>query len=317
MQKKILFHLTTWLFFCQGYSGIFVDASGLYWRAHENGLAYAVKSSSIHKLASSKIENPRFEWDFGFRIGIGYRFPRDCWNLLLQFTSLQTHANNHTDAHHGEVLFPSWQTPREGGPFFAKHVHTHWRLHLGIVDLLLANPYHVSNDFVLIPQAGVRAGSIRQKYYLDYSGGSFTDGDEIIHMKNKFFGVGPNAGLGAEWALGKGFSLFGKSLFSVLFGEFFLHQNDYSNGGKERPLGVRDWVSASGPIMDFRAGLNWQRCFKGTLKRILLAVAWDELLCFFQNQMLRFVSADSKGLFLSNQGDLSVSGIELAMRFDF
>lgn len=311
MLKKLIPHLAAWLFFCQGYSSLFVDASGLYWRAHENGLAYAIRSPSTHKLApNSKVENPDFDWDFGFRIGLGYRFSND-YDLLLQFTSLQTHASSDTFAHHGEVLFPSWQKPNESGPHFAKHVHTHWRLHLGIVDLLLAKRCEFSDYFALIPQAGVRAGSIRQKYYLDYFGGSFTHGEEIIHMKNKFFGVGPNAGLAVEWGLGKGFSLFGKSLFSLLFGHFFLHQNDYADGGKERPLGVRNYFSATGPVMDFTAGLSWKS------KHVWLALAWDELLCFSQNQLLRFTSPEAEGIFFSNQGDLFVSGVEFAMRFDF
>ncbi len=317
MLKIVFLYLTTCFFFCQGYSEFYIDASGLYWRAHENGLAYALRSSSNHKLApNSEIENPDFDWDFGFRIGLGYRFSNE-YDLLAQFTSLQTHANNDLFAHHGEVLFPSWQKPTEGGPDFAKHVHTHWRLHLGIVDLLLAKRFQVSSYFAIIPQAGVRAGSIRQKYYLDYFGGSFIDGEEIVHMKNKFFGVGPNAGLVAEWGLGKGFSLFGKSLFSLLFGHFYLHQNNYARGGKERPLGVRDFFSATGPVIDFTAGLSWKRCFDGRLKQIWLALAWDELLCFSQNQLLRFTSAGSEGAFFSNQGDLFVSGAELAMRFDF
>ncbi len=311
-------HLTILLFFCQGYTqecGFFADASGLYWQAHENGLAYAVKSRSVENLASSKIKNPDFDWDFGFRVGIGYCFSHEEWNLLLQFTSLQTHATNDT---YGEILFPSWQIPMDGGPFFAEHVHTHWRLHLGIVDLMLRKCYPVSKSFSLTPQVGIRAGSIRQKYYIDYIEGSFaSSGDEIVHMKNKFFGIGPNAGLQVDLSLGKGFGLFVKSLFSVLFGEFFLHQNEYSRGGEERTLGVRDLYSSAPPVMDFSAGVYWQQHFSGTLKRIGLAIAWDELFCFSQNQLLRFTSADSKGVFFSNQGDLIVSGIELAMRFDF
>jgi hypothetical protein len=136
-------------------------------------------------------------------------------------------------------------------------------------------------------------------------------------MKNKFFGIGPNAGLQIDWLFGKGFGLFVKTLFSMLFGEFFLHQNEYSQGGKKRALGVRNLYSSAPPLLDFSAGLYWEHDFSGGLKRIWLAIAWDELFCFSQNQLLRFTSSNSKGVFFSNQGDLIVSGIELAMRFDF
>ncbi len=318
-----ILYLSTGLFFCHCYSeelskrGFFTDAALLYWKAHEAALSFAVDSDSLLKLAPhAKVENPTFEWDFGFKLGLGYRFPHDRWNLQLQFTSFQTHTDNETKARNGNVLFPLWQKSTTGGLFFAEEAKVHWRLHLGLVDLTLSKCYEVSKTFFLTPDVGIRAGSVRQKYYLDYYGGNLPNGaDEIIHMKNKYFGIGPNLGLIGQWSLGGGFSLCAHSLFSVLFGEFYLHQDEYA--GKEKLLGVHDIFPSSAAMIDLGAGVCWQRCFHGALKRLKLELAWDELLFFSQNQLLHFTSAGAPGVFFANQGDLFVSGIEFIMRFDF
>ncbi len=323
MFRFFILYLSTGLFFCHCYSeepskrGFFTDVALLYWKAHEAGLSFAVDSTSVAKLAPhSKVDNPEFEWDFGFKVGLGYRFPHDRWNLQLQFTFFQTHTDDEKKTRDGDLLFLLWQKSTSGGPFFAEEAKMHWRLHLGLVDLMLSKFYEVSKSLFLTPEVGIRAGSVRQKYYLDYSGGNFPDGrDEIIHMKNKYFGTGPNIGLLGQWSLGEDFSLFAQSLFSLLFGEFYLHQDEYS--GKEKLLGVHDIFPASAAIIDLGAGICWQHCFRGALKRLKLELAWDELLFFSQNQFLHFTSAEAPGVFFANQEDLVVSGVEFNMRFDF
>lgn len=320
---KCLIYLSTVFFFCHCYCeeldkrGFFADAAILYWKAAEDGLGFAVESPSMTKMAPhAKIENPDFEWDFGFKLGLGYRIPHDRWNLLLQFTSFQTHTDNEKKASDSQILFSLWQASSLGGPFFAERSHVHWRLHLGLVDFMLSKLYQATNSLFLIPEVGIRGGSIRQKYYLEYQGGSFpASRPEIIHMKNKFFGIGPNAGLLGQWSLGQGFSLFAKSLVSLLFGEFYIHQDEYS--GKEKRLGVHDIFLSIAAAFEACAGVRWQYCFQGTLKRLRLDISWDELFFFSQNQLMHFTNAAASGVFFANQGDLAVSGIEFDMRFDF
>lgn len=323
MFRFFILYLSTGFFFCHGYSeecckrGFFTDAALLYWKAHEAGLSFAVKSESIDKLAPrAKVENPEFEWDFGFKLGLGYRFPRDRWALRLQCISFQTHADDGMKARNSDVLLPLWHKAIAGGPFFAEEAKVHWRLHLGLVDGMLSKCYEASKSLHLTPEIGIRAGSVRQKYYLDYRGKSFpSGGDEMVHMKNKYFGIGPNIGLLGQWSFRKDLSLFAQSLFSVLLGEFYLHQDEYA--GKEKLLGVHDIFSASAAMINFGAGLCWQHCFRGGLKRLKLELAWDELLFFSQNQLLHFTSAEAPGVFFANQGDLVVSGVEFNMRLDF
>jgi hypothetical protein len=325
MFRVFFLYLSTVFFFCNCYSeelgkrGFFADAAMLYWQASEGGLGYAVESSSLHQLAPhAEVETPEFEWDFGFKLGLGYRFPHDRWEFIVAFTSFQTHTDNHKKVHGGNVLFPLWQRSVAGGPFFAEEIKVHWRLHLGIIDLMLSKSYLLTKNLSLTPQVSLRAGSFRQKYNLGYSGGSFSlSGNVLVNMKNKYFGIGPHAGLLGEYLINRNLSAFAKSSFSLLAGEFYIHQDEYSKNGKEKIVGVRDIFPATAAVCDSCAGMRWQRSFCRTLKRLQLELAWDQLLFFSQNQLMRFASAHQQGIFFSNQGDLTVYGIQFNMRFDF
>lgn len=325
MSPRVFFlHLSTALFFfCRLSSqevsrkGFLADAAVLYLQAHEDGLGYALKSPAKNKIApNARVETPDFEWDFGFSIGTGYRFPHDLWGFLLQFTSLQTHADNEKEASDGNVLFPLWQKSSSGGPFYAENAKVHWRLHLGLVDLKLTKSYEPSKSLSLTSQAGIRVGSIRQKYYLEYRGGNLPMNEDAVHMKNKYLGAGPAAALIGEWRFGKGLSLMAKNSFSLLFGEFYIHQDEYAD--KEKLLGVHNVFHSSAAILENSAGIRWQHFFQeGPLKRLALKLSWDQMLFFSQNQLMHFVNADLEGLFVANQGDLSISGVEFNMQFDF
>jgi hypothetical protein len=322
MVKYFISHLIILSFFFHTHAeepqraGFFFQAAALYWQAEEGGLAYAVKSGSSGQLSShSSVENPKFDWDFGFKVGIGYRVSHDEWNLGLQFTSFQTHTDAEKKAQGEEVFFPIWQTSAVGFDS-ADVVKMHWRLHLGLIDAKLSKPFYATKSVVLIPELAVRTGWIRQKFNLEYLGGDFPVGEnEVIHMKNKFWGIGPMAGLLGEWEIACGFSLFAEGAASLLFGEFYLHQDDDTLGSGERLLGLHDIFRSTAPILEGSAGLRWQHLYAGSMKRVALELCWDQLLFFSQNQLLRFV--DAQGHFFSNQGDLSIAGVQLGARFDF
>ncbi len=112
MNKYFLLYIITSLFFFQTQAeelrraGFFTHAAALYWQAEESGLGYALKSPSSENLASnSSIKNPTFDWDFGFKFGLGYRIPHDCFEFELQFTSFQTHTDAVRKSQDGDLFF--------------------------------------------------------------------------------------------------------------------------------------------------------------------------------------------------------------------
>jgi hypothetical protein len=185
-----------------------------------------------------------------------------------------------------------------------------------LVDFLLSKSLSLTPTLTLTPKAGLRWGSARQKFNIAYEGGNFpVNGELLIRMKNKFWGLGPYLGCLANFALGKGISLFADGAISLLYGEFYLHQDADTLSSKQKLLGNHFIYRTSAPILDGSLGFRWQRSFPGTLKQLTLQLSWDQLLLFSQNQLQHFL--DRAHAVVCNQGDLSIAGIEWSARFDF
>jgi hypothetical protein len=320
MSKRFFLHLITASLFFHSHiaalprSGFFAQGALLYLQAEEAGLSYAIESRAVDRsLGKAETKTLKFDWDVGFNVGLGYRIPHDCWQLLTQFTSLQTHSDAERSAERDHVFFPIWLSSDPS--FLATDVKAHWRLHLGLIDLLLSKQYSVGKTLTLTPQIGIRWGSVRQKFNLIYRG---RNAEEIlIRMKNKYAGLGPYAGLTGECALSKGFSLFARGALSLLYGEFYLHQDEDLRASKTKLLGLHAIYRACAPLLEGTAGIRWQHLFAGSLKRLTLDLAWDQYLFFSQNQLLRFVDPRHPGIVVSNQGDLSIAGVRFNIALDF
>lgn len=290
MKHKFLFAALLFTFPIYS-SHYFAQGSLLYMQAEEGGLSYAV--------SDSKVKNLNFEWDFGFQIALGYHIPHDQWNLMLQWTNLQTHTDAHAHASH-HPLFPTWQVP------FAEidslsDAKCHFRLHLGLVDLFLNKPYLATPSLTLIPQLGIRYGSIRQKYNLDYDALSF-------RMKNKNWGIGPLAKLSIEYAFTKYFSLIAGAGASLLLGEFYVHQSSTNEVSKHKFLGLHSIYGAVSPIIEGSLSVQWQR------NRVTLELGFDQFVLFSQNQLIHFAH---NTIPLVNQGDLCITGAHFTIGFNF
>ncbi len=297
--------------------GFFTEGKLLYLQAREGGLSFAIESASHGNLANgAKIENPEFEWDFGFNVGLGYRIPHDRWQLLLQFTSFQTHNDANKKAKSRYVFFPIWLSSVSPNNLYASEVKEHWRLHLGLLDALLSRPFLATKTITLIPQVGVRYGSARQKFNLEYRGGNFSQEIEV-RMKNKFWGLGPYAGLTCEYGFAKNFCLFAKGAASLLYGEFYLHQVEEKGKALKKLLRVHSIYRSTPAILEGSAGIRMHHYSTGAFKRLTFDLAWDQMLFFSQNQLIRFVDGVQKGGIMSNQGDLSTSGFHFSAAIDF
>ena len=300
------------------FSPLFVDAAALYWRPSAEGFGYAVKSSSQTELEKgSKVLDPSFEWDFGFRLGFGYWVPHDHWELLLELTHFNTHADTKRIAHGGVVFFPSWNIPEGAPPLFAEKLKMHWRLHFALVDLVVEKRFFVGTWLQLKPRLGLQYGSIRQKFNLHYREGNLPNGGSILEMKNKFSGVGPQLGLEGQWGLIPQLSLFSSLKASLLYGHFYLHQSQNPFLAGSKVLGMHEVYPSVQPLAEWSIGLRWGKSYTGGLKRITLDLEWNQTQLFSQNQLLRFVSAKNRGLYVPGNADLSLEGVQLAARFDF
>jgi hypothetical protein len=277
---------------------MFHDASVdlLYWSAQENDLAYAVSEEAV--------KEPHFDSDLGFRLGFCYELPHDRWQIRLSFTHLHTKARHSAE---GE-LFPLWAKSNLLEGSFVDEAEMRWRLHLGLVDLECAKELKVSRCLRISPYVGVRSAWIRQKDKIVYKGGDlFAGGEDEVSMKNKFWGMGPRLGGSTEWILGGCFSLVGNAALSLLYGEFYVHQDEDATVGVLQRVKEHDIFHQSSLVTDLALGLQWKR--EGTILR----GGYEQHIFFGQNQLLHF-----EGNTIVSSGEpLSLQGWTLSATWEF
>lgn len=300
--------------------GWFIHPDIFYWNVRENGLSYAIENEGSTTIADhGDLKDPRFEWNLGFKFGVGYNFHHDRWDLFLNLTHIHVKGFSNADAVDGKVLFPIWtNAATQTGPGYVTRIRGNWRLHFGMVDLELGRQLQASTWLSLRPHIGLKAAEIRQKYKFLYRGGTlFPVGEDELSMKNKFWGIGPRVGLDTLWGLGYGFSLYGNAAVSLLYGMFHVHEGESATIGIEDRLIVFHRFKLTRAITDLMLGICWEYFFHRDRFRLVLEAGWDQHLFFGQNQFFRFVNPQMQGALVGNQGDLSLQGWTWGFRFDF
>lgn len=319
---------------------LFFTADFIYWVANESGLGFVVKNeNNCNWVSSGKLKTPGFNWEPGFRVGIGYNLPHDGWDVYADWTWLIARANKHVSSDGGN-LFPTFLNINE--------IDTHgnrvwkadakWKTNLNMIDLELGRQFFVSKWLTLRPFMGLRNAWVNQHYNLSYQGvfntyNSFVPDVTGILRGNhecKFWGIGLRTGLNTQWGLGCGFSAYGDLGLSLLFGRFHIneHENfcggvssssssssvDFSNANMFR---LKDKYTACRAITDLGAGLRWDHYFNRDRFHFRFQAGWEQHMFFSQNQFDRVVDDFQPGMTVTNQGDLSFNGLTLSTRFDF
>lgn len=230
------------------HTGPIIFGDFLYWHADEDGLEYAIKSSSAiyvpmfgskigrypEQHSKSRLKEIDFTWNPGFRLGLGYVFgTHDHWDLFLTYTFYRNHTKDETHAPNGGILYPLW-TPLLGSE--ATKAHAHWDLGYQTIDLDLGRSYFISTMLSIRPYVGLRAAYIDQKFRCKYdllhlllnpSDGSFVrtePGASSFKATNDFAGFGLKAGTDFMFHFNQYVSAFAQISACLLYGGFTISQ---------------------------------------------------------------------------------------------
>lgn len=140
-------------------------------------------------------------------------------------------------------------------------------------------------------------------------------------FKSRFWGIVPKAGMSGEWELGAGFSLFGSVHAAALYGQFKTKNSLVAIAIADRVGQDSDRVGTNtgGHITDnfYRLrmigytsiGLERNRCFWDWLN-FCMHLEWE---CQHWWQQMEFLNFKD----LTPDGDLTLTGINAGLRFDF
>jgi len=302
--------------------GIFVTGDLLWWQAHVNGIPYAIKNEGSSVFVSDgKVKNLNFDWDFGFRVGLGVNLPHDGWDIYANWVRFYTDASSHASADADDTIFTT-NTNAATSPTTSSvtYASDKWRLHLNIIDLEMGREFFVSKWVTLRPFIGARSAWINQRIKTELSGGNIAAGStDLVRWRDKFWGMGLRTGLNTQWGIGSGFSLFGDAAISILFGHFRIHEKEKvtSSTSSTSRLNLKDSFYQAEPVTDLAAGLRYDVMFDEDNYHFGIQAGYEQHLFFSQNQFLTSCDDVYDGKFFANQGDLSLNGWTLSARFDF
>jgi hypothetical protein len=307
-------------------ANIFITGDFLYWQAHENGLSYVLKTQGSDIGNNAKTKEMHFQYDPGFRVGLGWNTPHDGWDLYANWTSFVTKAHGEETAG-SKTLTPIFGNRHQAFTFanyLPKSAKAHWNLNLNLVDVELGREFFVSKWLTLRPFAGLRSAWINQRMHTEYKGMQPTSSSFVSlvdHMTSKYWGIGIRPGLNTQWGLGCGFSFYGNASLSLLYGYFHQKQHEYS---KNTYTDLVDYVDlkhsnrVGRAFAETQLGIRWEHMFANDHGHFSIQAGWENLMFFGMNQFERLYFI-SNGVYdyVANQGDLTIQGYTLSIRFDF
>lgn len=325
--------------------GVYVTIDPLLLKAQENGLEFTAKAGQIFFDAGgtffaesvltgrTRMKSPNFNWDWGFRLGLGLNMAHDGWDLYLNWTRFYTDSHRNVRPAINEFLLPIFLGSdgftggvAESQPKLASFAKNDWRMHLNELDLQLGRNFFVSKWLAVKPHAGLRSAWVRQKDNALYQivinpNPGIRYSDATAHMKCNFWGLGLTAGVDTQWGLGCGFSLLANYAASTLYGYFdVLHKETgtFVGGGLNNFFDAHDFYHVVRVVTDFIIGLRYDYVFGDCdFYHLGFQAGWEHHLFFGQNQFLRFVDDSNPGMIATNLGDLSLQGFSAQVRFDF
>lgn len=314
---------------------LFTQADWLYWKTNETGLGYALNQEHFDitnpdVMGFGEVANPKFDWQSGFRVGMGYNIPHDDWSVTLLWTWCEGKGEDSQDSTHKDLptILPVFIHPNiynTESIAACRAAQYDALIHLNILDLDLGKQFKVSKGFSLNPHFGLRSAWVHQVHNASYDdlfdkAGAHVLQNYLTHMTNNFWGLGLRGGLASEFGLKWGISLVGDLSVSLLYGVFETSYSErFSTPSKliGTTLAEDNSFHSGKAVTDINLGLRWNRSFAKDRIRLLLQAGWEHHMFFSQNQIMHFVDGQSWGNFVQNQGDLYFQGWTASLRFFF
>lgn len=323
--------------------GFYVMADLLYWRAKFGGSEYAMSDSNSSSLPkSSNLLKVDLDWNFGFKVGVGYHFDHDNWDANLIYTFYRT-AGSDSSTHPASgfllpirtsslIVSPTPSNVDIGSFVACKHSTSDAGFRFDDLQFTLGRNFYVSRTLSLRPNFGVQSAWVRLKQNAVYSGyvlGFAVDiGSHSVFVQDKqrLWGVGPLLGFESKWYIGRGVSLFCNASSSILYGGYKVsHKNWYSANISENSISVRGNMHQFTTTRQMILGLVYDKTFNEGKDHVSVSLGYDTRYWWALNQMLEINyeqpgangTFDGQTFYQRYSDDLGINGATLHVMWDF
>lgn len=365
---------------CSSNEGFVMSLEYMIMRAYQPNMAYAFEKKNIQKdtldqglspgnaqslLSKGNIVRPNRTWRPGFKLNLGWNTPYDLWDLQSEWTyyynksvtdrSTDDFLLSATLSNTEEGFIPYWALPNANAtsstiPDAVIATYTQlqgvWQLNYNMINLELGRSLYLTKALALRPHFGLQNGWIHQKSNVIYARSlSFLSAadrpvDQLVKMKNKFWGLGMRAGISGQWQLGAGFSVLGKLAGSILSGRTNASTSQYSainnsiagidSGGYTQIYQDTDRIRQLAPGLESSLGLEWGTCMGSDTMYFGLTMSWESMYWwgqfrFIQPEYIQHAGNGSNYSYRNahynkypfSDGALNIEGVTIRAKFDF
>ena len=292
---------------------MFLFGEFLYWTGRLDTLTYAKtgRLDTLEGLSRRGTDHSvDWQWDPGFKVGVGWNFDHGDWDMQLKYTWFYTKA----DGTANETVHPNFDI----GLFSqitGAGARANWDLHYQIGDLEFGRNFFVHRDLKLRPFIGIKGTWQKQNQtirFLDITIGNTGFLEARTYFDHAIWGLGPRVGMNSAWQFSHWASLYGDFALSGLW----LHYNTERIGRLSTadnqvtifPLGKK--LRITKPTIELGLGLRFESYFSCRRLHLLFQFGWETQI--WPNQTLYIDLSETLKRF-----DLLLHGGIAKLRFDF
>lgn len=292
-----------------------IMGDALLWQAIEEKLTYIYAGTPLGTTPNDhSLHTVSFDWNWGYRVGAGYDFGRDGWDLALYWTHVHSTADGSKRAHSNQSLFPATSSTKEILTLPILKASAHLHIDLDQVDLQLGREAFVGKHLTLRPFIGMRSTWLFQEF--DVHLANALAQSQKDHFVNQFWGYGFSCGIDMDWLFKKGFSLYANADYALLLGFFKINEKGRQDGTVI--WNVKDSFRAGRSIFDIAMGLKWSGLFCKDRFGLTFKSGYEYHMYFNQNQFSGGkASVASLDQVSSQGGNLVYQGVIGSVQFDF
>lgn len=263
--------LNTPIRFCLETKAFDVYAGFIYWTAKEAGAdTWAEVIHTDSSTSSNDILGVSFDWDPGFRVGIGYQC--DQWDVGAIYTRFHTKGKDSISSSPGSVhsaFLGNFYIDNPlglglSGPPYEK-ASIDWTIHYNMFDWDLGFNCCICKSLQLRPFMGIKGGWIDQSIHTKWENpellGITFSATAKEDLENNFWGLGPAFGIDTKWMVFcNQIYLFGDFSAAIMWGHWTfsdVYKNDFS---QKVIIDLDNHNGGASTVRSFM-GFGWDACF--------------------------------------------------------
>jgi hypothetical protein len=262
-----------------------------------------------------------FDWEFGFKAGIGYHFDEREWDIFAEYTRVDFNTSFSFNSGAIRRIYSNFGEA-DSLIDFVKGSH---RIDYQTATVELGRQFVAGQYSRFKPAFGAKATWINQiPHIINHETGSTPSISQHVYLSEKTQGIGPLAMMYSNWCLCNGWSLYADGGFSLLFTRY---RGRMSVEGRVNGVTADPSFRQSNkedkhyvtPNAMLGLGLSYERFFSAEKQHVVVSIGYESQYYFNQSYLMQNRNVEvtdvEKGAWLAR--NLAVYGATLSASLEF